>query len=56
MYSLFTVAGVLKTWQIRYCDSAYQECARYQQALRGSTVPVNLMPNGVILRKPRKPV
>ncbi|HEX2735873.1 MAG TPA: hypothetical protein VHM70_29940 [Polyangiaceae bacterium] len=51
MYPLFTLAGTLKTWQIRYCTGEFALCERYQRSLRGQPVPPELMPNGTMLRK-----
>ena len=51
MYELFTLAGTLATWKINYCTGEYQRCKRYQLASEGKPVPVNLMPNGALLRK-----
>ena len=51
MYRLMTFAGTLETWKIRYCKADYSQCARYQTASQGRPVPVNLMPNGALLKK-----
>lgn len=50
MYSLLKLSGTLKTWQSRYCQAEYTECARYKLSLSGKSVPQNLMPNGATLR------
>ena len=51
MYSLFSYAGTVGAWKARYCTAEYDECARYQRARAGRDVPINLMPNGVLLKK-----
>ena len=51
MYSLFTYSGTLGAWKVRYCTADYLRCARYQRATVNQHVPVNLMPNGVLLQK-----
>lgn len=51
MYSLFTLAGTLRTWQVRYCQGEFSGCERYKRSLQGREVPINLMPNGMVLRQ-----
>jgi hypothetical protein len=51
MYSLFSYAGTLGAWKARYCTAEFNDCARYQRALDGRTVPINLMPSGALLKK-----
>jgi len=53
LYPLFSLSASLKTWQIRYCQSDYEECERYKLAKRGDPVPLYLLPNGKAL--PGKP-
>lgn len=50
MYSLLKLSGTLKTWQSRYCQADYAQCARYRLSQQGQSVPQNLMPNGALLR------
>jgi len=50
MYPLLTLAGSLRTWQVRYCQGDYNGCERYRRTLQGREVPPNLMPNGMTLR------
>jgi hypothetical protein len=50
MYALLKLSGTLKTWQSRYCQADYTECARYKLSTLGKPVPQNLMPNGATLR------
>lgn len=51
MYQLFAFAGTLATWKINYCTGEYARCERYKRAAAGRDVPVNLMPNGALLKK-----
>jgi hypothetical protein len=50
MYSLFKVAGTLAVWKMNYCNAEYSRCERYKLAAAGRRVPINLMPNGVLLK------
>ena len=52
MYSLFKHAGTLSVFKIRYCNGAFETCARYELASKGRTVPLRLMPNGHTLKAP----
>jgi hypothetical protein len=49
LYPMFLLQASLKTWQIRYCETNYEGCARYQVAKRGDIVPLQLLPNGKML-------
>jgi hypothetical protein len=51
MYPLLNLAGILKTWQIRYCSGDYQQCERYKRTMLGQPVPPELMPNGTLLKR-----
>jgi hypothetical protein len=51
MYPLLTLAGSLRTWQVRYCQGEFTSCERYKRTLQGRQVPANLMPNGMSLRQ-----
>ena len=50
MYEILTLSGTLKTWQTRYCNADYKQCARYELSSLGRPVARNLMPNGQLLR------
>jgi hypothetical protein len=54
MYALLKLSGTLKTWQSRYCQADYVQCARHRLSQNGESVPQNLMPNGALLRLPPK--
>jgi hypothetical protein len=51
MYAIFSFAGTLGAWKLRYCTADYRCCARFEAATKGQPVPVNLMPNGALLKK-----
>lgn len=51
MYPVFQLAGVLRTWQLRYCTADYTQCERYSRTERGQPVPPELMPNGTLLKR-----
>ncbi len=50
MYRLLKLSGTLATWKINYCNGDYSRCERYRLAAEGRPVPINLMPNGALLR------
>ncbi|MCA9578627.1 MAG: hypothetical protein R3B40_07060 [Polyangiales bacterium] len=55
MYGLFKHAGTLSVFKIRYCNGAFESCARYRVASEGRVVPLRLMPNGQTLKAPEVP-
>lgn len=54
MFPLLSLAGTLKTWQVRYCSGEFETCERYKRTLRGLPVAPDLMPNGVTLGNRKK--
>jgi len=52
MYSLFKLASALAVWKTNYCEADFSRCARFTTSARGEAVPINLLPNGSLLRKP----
>ena len=48
LYPRFSLKGVLKIWQQRYCahETQHLRCARYQLATNNEPVPATLLPNG----------
>jgi hypothetical protein len=54
MFPLLSLAGTLKTWQIRYCSGEFENCERYKRTLKGLPVAPDLMPNGVTLGNRKK--
>ncbi len=46
LYAQFAMEPSLRLWKQRYCVSEYEQCARYQLALEGKSVPLTLLPNG----------
>ena len=55
VYPLFSVSSALETWKIMYCHGNFCRCKRYMLASEGKPVPLNLLPNGVLLRKSAPP-
>ncbi len=53
MYRLFTHSGTLGAWKALYCTADFNRCARFGLSSKGQPVPLNLMPNGQLLRKPK---
>lgn len=51
MFSLLSLSGTLAAWKHRYCNGQYTTCERYRLSAAGRSVPQNLMPNGVLLKK-----
>lgn len=51
MYSLFVLAANLDLWKNKYCAAAFVSCARYALSQTGKPVPLNLLPNGTLLRR-----
>lgn len=46
LYAQFAMEPSLRLWKQRYCMGDYEQCARYQLALEGKSVPLALLPNG----------
>lgn len=46
LFAQFALNPALQVWQVHYCDQDFKRCARYQLALTGAAVPLNLLPNG----------
>jgi hypothetical protein len=55
MYGLLKLSGTLATWKINYCNGDYARCERHKLSTLGRPVPINLMPNGALLRHQVKP-
>lgn len=53
LYPQFAFNSALKIWQLHYCEGDYARCARYQLALSGQSIPLNLLPNGQEVEAPR---
>jgi len=51
MFGIFTYSGTLGAWKARYCTGDFTACARFQTSSLGKPVPINLMPNGALLKK-----
>ncbi len=55
LYKLFTFSGTKTVWQNNYCMADFARCARHALSAENKTVPLNLLPNGELLRKPAPP-
>lgn len=53
MYKLLAASGTLGAWKGRYCDAEYERCARFEMASAGRPVPINLLPDGQLLKRSR---
>jgi len=53
LYVQFAAEPALALWKKRYCNSKYNQCARYQCAARNQLVPMTLLPNGTQLGEAR---
>ena len=51
MFELFSLPGALATFKINYCTADFERCKRYDLVSQGKPVPINLMPNGALMRK-----
>lgn len=50
MFRLLTVAGTGEVWKMNYCESTFERCERYKRTQAGESVPLEMMPNGKILK------
>ncbi len=50
IFQHFQLESTSRVWQIKYCETGYKKCARYQLSLAGEPVPLTLLPNGQLLR------
>lgn len=46
LYVQFAADPLIKVWKDNYCESGFEDCARYQRSLKGQAVPITLLPNG----------
>ncbi len=46
LFPMLSKTGLLKVWQINYCDAAFETCRRFELSKEGKHVPVTLLPNG----------
>ncbi|MHB1951370.1 MAG: ankyrin repeat domain-containing protein [Acidiferrobacteraceae bacterium] len=56
LFAQFALNPALRVWQTHYCEADFQACARFQTALTGAAVPLNLLPNGAKVEAPRSSV
>jgi hypothetical protein len=55
LFALFRLKATQRTWMIRYCEGEFTSCARHQRSEAGDPVPLNLLPNGRLLRTESAP-
>lgn len=49
LFAQFAMEPALAVWKQHFCDGEYSKCARYQLGLKGSTIPITLLPNGKMI-------
>ena len=54
LFAQFAMEPALAVWKQHFCDGEYTKCARYQLGLKGSAVPLTLMPNGKMIETKTK--
>lgn len=54
LFAQFAMEPALAVWKQHFCDGEYTKCARYQLGLKGSVVPITLMPNGKMIETKAK--
>ena len=54
LFAQFAMEPALAVWKQHFCDGEYTKCARYQLGLKGSAVPLTLMPNGKMIETKAK--
>lgn len=52
MFPRFASGGMLRVYQIHYCEGTFSECARYRLASQGQMPRPDLLPDGGRLREP----
>jgi ankyrin repeat protein len=53
LFPQFAAEPALKIWKQHFCEGDFKKCARYQRALTGISVPLELLPNGKALNVER---
>jgi len=53
LFPQFAAEPALKIWKQHFCEGDFKKCARYQRALTGVSVPLELLPNGKELQVAR---
>ena len=51
LFAQFAMEPALAVWKQHFCDGDFTKCARYQLGLKGSVVPLTLMPNGKMIER-----
>jgi hypothetical protein len=46
LFPVLTDSGLLRVWQINYCETNWDRCERHRRMSRGEPVPPTMLPNG----------
>jgi hypothetical protein len=46
LFPHFSKAGLLRVWQINYCEADYSRCERFKLSQHGKKPEVTMLPNG----------
>jgi hypothetical protein len=49
LFPYFSKGGLLRVWQINYCEGGYERCQRYVTSCKGESPPAQMLPNGRLL-------
>jgi hypothetical protein len=49
LFPALSESGLLRIWQINYCEATFDRCERYRRMHRGEEVPSTMLPNGETL-------
>jgi hypothetical protein len=49
LFPALSESGLLRIWQINYCEATFDRCERYRRMQRGDEVPSTMLPNGETL-------
>ena len=50
LFKQFSINASLRVWTARYCEKGFSSCERFKLAREGRQVPLNLLPNGRMLK------
>ncbi len=50
LFQQFSMKAALRVWMGQYCESQFSRCERLRLATSGKEVPLNLLPNGRMLK------
>ena len=49
LFPALSESGLLRIWQINYCEAGFDRCERFRRMQRGDEVPTTMLPNGETL-------